>query len=451
MNCSKVFSRDRKMGFRLFCCTLLIVSTLGLESWISQTSAADVYLGISRPEAKKIHVAIVGFSAQISGSKGESLTALALKTLRSDLEFNDTIGLADPASLSFDTTSVKFGQEKEFLPRLSRLDIQVMLVAELVKNENRVSLEAKLFDVSTQGLIFYNRYLAEAKTLRSAVHRLSDDIIYYLTGERGIARTKIAFVSNKTGAKEIYVMDLDGGNRMLMTRNDSLNLTPRWSPDGKFLAYVSYRDGNPDLYLLDVTCGRRSKISSLPGLNISPAWAPDSKSIALVLSKDGITDVYLMHLDGTGLRQLTHGNAISVSPSWSSNGRQLAFVSDQGGSPQIYVMDAEGTNVRRLTFKGNYNTSPAWSPRGDKIAFVSRQNGLFEICVMNPDGGGLRVLTQGQGNNESPSWSPGGRYIVYSSTRQGKSGIYIMREDGSGQKRVTPEDAEYFTPDWSLR
>ncbi len=451
MNFSEVFSRDRKMVFCLFCFAFFIVSTLELEGWVSQVSAADVYLGISRPEAKKIHVAIAGFSAQIGGPKGESLTSLAYKTLRSDLEFNDTIGLVDPASLPFDSTSVKFGQEKEYSSRLSRLDIQVMLVAELVKNENRLSVEAKLFDVSTQGQIFYNRYVAEAKTLRSAVHRLSDDIIYYLTGERGIARTKIAFVSNKTGAKEVYVMDLDGGNIMLMTRNDSLNLTPRWSPDGKFLAYVSYRDGNPDLYLLDVTCGRRSKISSLPGLNISPAWAPDGKSIALVLSKEGTTDIYVMHLDGTGLRQLTHGNAISVSPSWSPNGRQLAFVSDQGGSPQIYVMDAEGTNVRRLTFKGNYNTSPVWSPRGDKIAFVSRQNGLFEICVMNPDGGGPRDLTHGEGNNESPSWSPDGRYIVHSSTRHGKSGIYIMREDGSGQKRLTPEDGEYFTPDWSLR
>ena len=448
MSFSKVFSRDRKTGFYLFCFTLFMV---GLEGWISQTSAADVYLGISRPEAKKIHVAIVGFSAQIGGSKGESVTPLALKTLRSDLAFNDTIDLVDPASLPFGPTSVKFGQEKEFLPRLSRLDIQVLLVAELVKNENKISLEAKLFDVSTQGQIFYNRYLAEVKTLRSAVHRLSDDIIYYLTGERGIARTKIAFASNKTGAKEIYVMDLDGGNIMLMTRNDSLNLTPRWSPDGRFLAYVSYRDNNPDLYLLDVTCGRRTKISSLPGLNISPAWAPDGKSIALALSKNGTTDIYLMQRDGTGLRQLTHGNAISVSPSWSPNGRQLAFVSDQGGSPQIYVMDAEGTNVRRLTFKGNYNTSPTWSPRGDKVAFVSRQNGDFEICVMNPDGGGFRVLTQGEGNNESPAWSPDGRYIVYSSTRSGKSGIYFMREDGSGQRRLTPEGSDYFTPDWSLR
>ncbi len=451
MNLSQVFSRDRKRVFCLLCFTLFIVSTSGLGGWVSQVLAADVYLGISRPEAKKIHLAIVGFSTQIGGSKGESLTSLALKTLRSDLEFTGAIGLVEPASLPFEPTSVRFGQEKDFLPRLSGLNIQVMLVAELVKNENKISLEAKLFDVSTQGQIFYNRYLAEVKTLRSAVHRLSDDIIYYLTGERGIARTKIAFASNKTGAKEIYVMDLDGGNIMLMTRNDSLNLTPRWSPDGRFLAYVSYRDNNPDLYLLDVTCGRRTKISSLPGLNISPAWAPDGKSIALALSKNGTTDIYLMHVDGTGLRRLTNANAISVSPSWSPKGRQLAFVSDQGGSPQIYVMDAEGTNTRRLTFKGNYNTSPAWSPRGDKIAFVSRQNGHFEICVMNPDGGGLRALTQGEGDNESPAWSPDGRYIVYSSTRSGKSGIYLMREDGSGQRRLTPEGSDYFTPDWSLR
>jgi TolB protein len=435
----------------VFLVGLLLALEIVGGALIFHSSGADVYLGISKPGAKKLSMAVVGFSAKLDGPKGENLTERAFKTLRSDMDFSALIEVVDPSSLPFNPNQIKLGQEKDVLPRLPSLSIQVMLAADLARSENKLLLEAKLYDVSTRQQVFHNRYVSDSRGVSAAVHRLSDDIIYYLTGERGVARTKLGLVSDKTGAKEIYVMDFDGTNLMMMTRNQSLNLTPRWSPDGKFLAYVSYRDGNPDLYLLDVTCGRRTKISSLPGLNISPAWAPDGKSIALALSKNGITNIYIMRSDGSGLRQLTKSNAISVSPSWSPNGRQIAFVSDQGGTPQVYVMDAEGTNIRRLTFKGNYNTSPAWSPRGDKIAFVSNQNGSLEIFTINPDGSGVLGLTRGAGSNESPSWSPDGRHIAFSSTRQGKSAIFIMRQDGSGQRRVTPDDAAYYTPDWSSR
>lgn len=443
--------RNRKVSVLSVAVSFLLALTLGGGRWLWHSSAADVYLGISRTEGQKINMATVGFSAEVDGPRGENLNLLAMKTLRSDMDLSGVISVVDAASLPFDPALVKPGKEMDFLPRLSGLSIQVMLAAELSRSENKLILDAKLFDVSAKQQILHNRYMADMRGLTAAVHRLSDDVIYYLTGERGIARTKLAFVSNKSGAKEIYVMDLDGNNVMQMTRNNSLNLTPRWSPDGRFLAYVSYRDGNPDLYLLDVTCGRRTKVSSLPGLNISPSWSSDGKWIALALSKNGNTNIYLMRPDGGGLRQITNGKAIFVSPSWAPNGRQIAFVSDQGGTPQIYVMDAEGTNIRRLTFQGNYNTSPAWSPKGDKIAFVSKQNGSLDIMVISVDGSGLTCLTRGTGNNESPSWSPDGRYIAYSSTRQGRSGIYIMREDGTGQRRLTSNDADYYTPDWSPR
>lgn len=453
----------RKEKGRAVCCGFLALMAMAMMfliifgllvggmGGVPPTPAADVYLGVSRGAGQKIHMVVAGFSTPVSGEDGKSLNLLAERTLRADMDFSGVVSVADPDSLPFDPKAVKPGGEAQFLAKLSSLSIQVMLAADLNRIGNKVFLDAKLFDVATQQPIFHNRYAASPKDIRAAVHRLADDIVHYLTGEHGIARTKLAFVSNRSGAKEIFVMDLDGDRVVQMTRNNSLNLTPRWSPDGRFLAYVSYRDGNPDLFLLDVTCGRRTKLSSLPGLNISPAWSPDGKWIALALSKDGYTNLYLIRPDGGGLRPITNGKAIFVSPTWSPNGRQIAFVSDQGGAPQIYVMDAEGTNMRRLTFKGNYNTSPAWSPKGDKIAFVSNLSRNLDIFVMNADGSGLRNLTRGAGDNESPSWSPDGRYIVFSSTRHGRSGIYLMREDGSGQRRLTPDDADYYTPDWSRR
>lgn len=403
---------------------------------------------IEKTEPERISIALAGFPA-LKAPSGEDLGRTAASVLEADLKNSSIFDVLDPSYLPFNPGEVKLGEEKGIFPVLNALKVQALAVGNLALDGKDLILEGRLFDVAKGEMIFGKRYVGAQKVLRSMVHRFADEIVYRLTGEKGIAQSKIAFVSIVDGGKEIFVMDYDGHNEMLVTGNRSINLSPRLSPDGKLLAYTSYRDQNPDLFLLNLETGRREKLSSSPGLNISPAWSPDGKWLALTLSKDGGINLYLMRRDGSEVRQLTDGSGINVSPTFSPNGRQIAFVSDRGGSPQIYVMDVEGTNLRRLTFAGDYNVSPRWSPRGDKIAFVSRRGGGFHIFLMNPDGSAVQQLTA-RGNNEDPAWSPDGRHLVFTSNRDGQRTLYVMRADGSEHRRLMKNGRENFLPDWSF-
>ncbi|MBI5166471.1 MAG: Tol-Pal system beta propeller repeat protein TolB [candidate division NC10 bacterium] len=425
---------------------IYLFSLLGLVFLASAARAVEVYLGVTKAEAQKIVIALAGIPGE---GVPQELSRQAEAILASDLKFSRIFEVVEAPELPFEAGQLRLGDERPLLSKLTPLKIQALATGVLSSKGGNLILEGRLFDVTRGEMIAGKRYLGDAKRLRTMVHRWADEIVYRLTGEKGIASSRIAFVSTISGYKEIYIMDSDGSNPSLITGNRSLNLSPRFSPDGRSLAYISYRDGNPDIFLLDLETGRRQKLSSFPGLNISPAWSPDGNWIALSLSKDGGTNIYLMRKDGSELRKLTSGPGISVSITWSPSGRQIAFTSDRGGTPQIYVMDADGANVRRITWNGIYNASPRWSPRGDKIAFVSRQEGHFDIYIMNPDGAEVRQLTSKAGDNEDPTWSSDGRHIVFSSTRDGKKNLYVMDADGSNQRRLTHNGADNYNPDWS--
>ncbi|MFQ5846056.1 MAG: Tol-Pal system beta propeller repeat protein TolB [Candidatus Methylomirabilales bacterium] len=426
-------------------CVLLLVWG-GLRPVIG---SAEVDITVTRTIVQSIPIAVVGLPPFRLISRGPDLAAQAHSILTGDLEFSTIFEVLPPAFLPFDGREIRLGEEEKVLPSLNQLQVQALVAVELAKRGKDLVLEGRVYSVNRGTFLGGKRYFGDVKALRSMVHRLADEVVLRLTGEPGVASTRIAYASAERGATELYLMDYDGYNAVLATGNRSINLSPRFSPDGRLLAYTSYRDGNPDLYLLNLATGRRDKVSALPGLNISPAWGPDGKWLALSLSKDGGTNLYLMRPTGRGLRRITNGLGISVSPSFSPNGRQIVFTSDRGGSPQIYVMDVEGTNLRRLTFAGDYNASPRWSPRGDKIAFMSnRGGGRFQIYLMNPDGSGVQQMTT-LGSNEDPAWSRDGRHLVFTSNRRGTKDVYVMHADGSGQRHITRNAFNNFGPDWS--
>lgn len=311
-----------------------------------------------------------------------------------------------------------------------------------------VVVEARLFDVVERRQIGGKRYRGKPSDVRRIAHRFADEIMLVLTGERGPFASRIAFASRrKSPMKEIFTMDVDGGDLRQATNEGSIALAPSWSPDGTSLLFTSFRGGNPSLYEIDAN-RRRTLISSRPGLNLGGRWSPGGRAIAVALENGGNTDIALLDPSGQLIHFVTKDRAIDVSPSWSPDGKQLVFCSDRGGGPQIYAVDANGGNERRVTFQGTYNTSPAWSPKGDKIAYASRVSGRFQIFVTDLDGRNVTRIT-GNGDNEDPTWSPDGRYLAFSSTRDGRGAIYLSDAAGKHQFRLTPLGGDDSTPAWS--
>lgn len=315
---------------------------------------------------------------------------------------------------------------------------------------NTVSIECRATRVS-QGRQVYSRGYREDKTRwRKIILTMADEIVFALTGERGLARTEIAFTSARDGIKKIYAMEAAGDNWRKINSGRGLALCPAWTPDGRSILYTGYAYGFPWIFLDNLATGKRRVLSSRPGLNACPAISPDGRWAAFSLSKDGNNEIYKSRLDGSELTRITNHRANDCSPTWSPDGRRLAFTSDRSGSPQIYLSDAEGTerNVRRLTREGRYNTSPDWSPRGDLIAYTSRLDGYFEICTINVNSGEITRLTRNRYHDEDPSWAPNGRHLVYSSRRGGRTSLFILDSLNPRPFQVT-SGQDCFSPAWS--
>jgi TolB protein len=310
-----------------------------------------------------------------------------------------------------------------------------------------VTISYKISFAETGSEFARGRFKSQASNYRRLAHQIANDIIYTLTGERGIFNTRLCFVSRRTGNKELFLCDYDGANIYQLTNNRSINISPAFAPDNQKILFTSYKDGPPLLYQYSISDGSIDPIGTYKGINTAARVSPDGKSVACVLSRDGNAEIYLLHRDGKIKRRLTYSMAIESSPTWSPTGNEIAFTSDRTGTPQIYVMNDEGTDIRRLTFVGNYNDSPDWSPKGDKIVFVSRVKGRFNICTVDITGDNFLVLTD-KGDNENPRWSPDGNHITFSSNRDGEREIYLMDRFGHMEFRLTAGGGN-SNPAWS--
>lgn len=345
------------------------------------------------------------------------------------------------------------GPRDVWVARSKGPDLTAVVIGRLESGPEGVRFVGRVLAHPSEKLIFERQYPV-AKEIRPVMHAFCDDIVLHLTGEAGIARTRIACICAASKSREVLVVDYDGHGPKLVTKDNSANLAPAWSPVDPMIAYTSFKRGEADLYAVNPETGQTFDVSHYPGIDSAPAWSPDGRLLAVTLAIKSNPDIYLIRRNGEIVERLTFDPAIDTSPCFSPTGRQIAFTSSRLGSPQLFIMDSDGLNVTRLPIPHTYTDSPAWSPRAEgtgRIAYAARLGAAFDIFVTTPDGGSVTQLTFGQGSNENPRWAPDGRHIVFSSTRGGKRGIYVMLADGSNQRRLTPADRDCFYPTWSPR
>ena len=329
-------------------------------------------------------------------------------------------------------------------------------------SDDEIRVQARLFDVRSLDSAFGVEYTGSTENIRIYAHQLSDEIHRNQSGLRGVARSRLTFVSDRDSqsalglvpdrqTKEVYVSDYDGANVRRVTVGRSLNITPTWTPTGRSVAYTSYSSGFPDVVVSHIYEGRLETPASGTSRvhNWLPSYSPDGEQIAFNSNRDGNPELYIVNVDGTGLRRLTNHQAIDTSPTWSPLGHQIAFTSDRSGSPQVYVVDVDGTGLRRITFE-SYCDRPTWSPAPyNEIAYASRTGPGFDIKIVDLATNEVRQVTFGLGSNESPSYSPNGRHLAFSSSRgSGDKQIWLIGRDGRGLKRITSSGNNEM-PNWS--
>jgi TolB protein len=317
------------------------------------------------------------------------------------------------------------------------------------KNDGQV--EGTLTDASKRS-IFARAY--PGATARSQAHALSDDVVQATTGQKGIARTKIAFKidtgrrnERNESVSEIFLADYDGANPFQLTRDGTIARSPAWQPGHRVLLYSSFRLGRSCIYSHDLGSGARLPVASFNGMNDGAAIAPDGSRLAMILSKSGSPDVWVGNVDGSGLRQLTTTREDESSPCWSPDGRTLCFTSRAEGATRLYVIDANGGNMRPLNTGGVRGaTEPDWSPDGKWIAFTrmaGREN--FQVYVVAAGGGEAQMVGEG----EDPTWAPNSRTLAVVRRKGGTRRLSLLDAPTRRVKDSASFSGSCSQPSWA--
>jgi len=405
----------------------------------------------------KARVAVADFAPRTPAS--QTFAALFSDVVRNDLDFSGILELVSRSfyPLQVPTLPAELNGAVWTEPPASA---QFLAFGNLTAEGNDLAIQAWFQDVRNPaappvvGRVY--RGVVSEPEVRKFAHQFADEIVARLSGGiSGIASTKIAFVSGRSGNKEVWVMDYDGANQRQLTSLRSIALTPRWSPDGSRIAFTCYPTSGAQLSaqicMHSILTERLVTWPRFRGTNSAPSWSPDGAKIMFMSSMYGNPELFTADADGSHVQRITHSVGASTSPSWNpKTGQQVAFVSDRGGLPQLYTMDAQGGDVLKLPLPDmGYVIDPAWSPNGQLLAFSWRRpSGNYDLYLMEMASHQLVELTRDAGRNERPSWAPDGRHIVFESTRTGTRQIWSMLADGSNARPLTT-DGQNESPNWS--
>jgi TolB protein len=348
------------------------------------------------------------------------------------------------------------------LDRWKELGTDGLVIGSVRRSGGNLIVQVRLIQVSSGQSAFAKEYTGAGTNPRFFAHTIADEIHQQQRALRGVARTKLAFTSDRDGERvkgptasrdiqNLYIADYDGANQKRITATQSLDITPAWSPDTKWMAYTSYRTGFPDIIVVDLS-GKRLMSKPANGTpekqNYLPAWSPDGSKLAFMSNRDGNPEIYVVNRDGSGLRRLTNHPENDVTPTWAPSGNQIAFTSNRTGRPQIWIMNADGSGQQKITNE-TWCDRPTWSPAPfNEIAYASQSGGGYDIRIYDFATSSTRTITDGIGSSESPSFSPNGRHVAFVSTRAGKAQIFTIARDGKDRRQVTTQGENRY-PNWS--
>lgn len=287
---------------------------------------------------------------------------------------------------------------------------------------------------------------------RLAAHRLSDEIVRWITGTPGVAASRLALVIDR----RVWRIDSDGGDLAPVTGTNEEALSPAWSPDGRRIAFTLFSGGRGSIVLLDLGSNARATVPSTNQfLNLTPMFSPDGHTLAFARSSEEGTDIYTADVSQMCcVQRLTVGRyADNLNPTYAPDGRRLAFVSTRTGLPQIYAMAADGTDQEVLApsdfgVTGSSN-APEWSPDGARVVFHREVDRSPQLFLLDVAGSRVRQLTSA-GRNEDPTWAPDGRHLSFVSDRSGRRQLWVIDvESGRIRQLSTPGNARL--PAWSRR
>jgi len=275
---------------------------------------------------------------------------------------------------------------------------------------------------------------------------------------------RVAFVSERDGNPEIYIMNMDGSGARRLTNNPATDNYPSLSPNGSAVGFI--RDNQ--IYVISPDGSSERNLTPYPAAHSAPFWSPDGERIAFKSDRDdperGVRrsserswEIYVMNADGSGITRLTDNQGRDSYCAWSPDGERIVFYADRDGNWAVYSMNPDGSDVTLAPDIPLFACTHVRSPDGTRTVFVTNdrpdQGSCYpgcncEILVANADGSGQIKLTNNPGVDYQPQWSLDGKHILFVSDRDGNPEIYMMNADGSQQTNLTRNPAPDYFHHW---
>jgi TolB protein len=377
---------------------------------------------------------------------GQQITSI----LQRDLQFSDRFEMGEvPAQLAVGAVDYR---------AWNSLNVWFLIAPVLTPSGGGYQLRVDIHDIvygTLKGSFLQQLPAANAPGFRRAVHAASDEVVRLLTGQPGIATTRIAYSRRAGSGYEIMLVDYDGENAERLLASAGMIYSPTWSPDGRKLAYgVRAASGKVELHERDMATGRVRVISARPEFSYAPAYSPDGRKMAFSVSVGSLTaEINEYDLaNNCCMKRLSRSSRNDLSPSYSPDGGRIVFNSDRLGQLHIYVMSAAGGEATLISpynyGEPGYYAAPDWSPTNDEIVFAGRSRGEYQIMIARANRPGVAQQLTSSGRNEDPSWAPDGRHIVFSGVGRAGSGLYVI-DSQTGTIRRVVAGSRLQMADWS--
>jgi TolB protein len=301
---------------------------------------------------------------------------------------------------------------------------------------------------------------------------------FITTSLTGLAANHILYLSGGPTGANLYISNANGSEEHPLTKSDSLNYDPSWSPKGDWIVFTSERTGPANLYRIHPDSSRLERLTNGPAYDDQAAFSPDGKQVVFVSTRaTGRANLWIMDIASHKATRLTRNeDGGDFRPSWSPDGKWIAFSSDQGSSlprakgrweilqlADVYLIHPDGGGLKRISQHGGFCGSPKWTPDSKSVVaycmsaqdtYTYRfgdEDGKDQLVKINISSGTTTPIAAGPGVKLEPTVLPSGKIAYIRFDRAANGVFYGMGTPGPAGMGGTPSPARtaLHSPSWS--
>jgi Tol biopolymer transport system component len=257
----------------------------------------------------------------------------------------------------------------------------------------------KFTTVQNSGLV--NIWIAPEGNATRAIQLPTGNIGFFGSPGNSVAWVpdgRLVFISNESGALDIWIMDAKGQNRKQLTSNAGQNVNPQVSPDGRYIVFSSNRDGRRNIWRMDINGNNLKRLTDGIGDGV-PAVSADSQWVFYSSLSDGKPTLWKIGIDGGTSVQITSN--VAAAPAMSPDGKYVAYLFPDSPDPlappnRIAIMPVEGgepVKIFEYPAIGTVAPSVHWAPDGKAITYTANANNVSNIWSQPIEGGAPKQLT----------------------------------------------------------